>query len=219
MMTEADADLLERLRRTDTYTLADAARRHGVGGVIDSLRPLTAASAFAGRALTARLEYDPAKTIPLKEYGIGSLLDRVQPGDAVILDGGALPLTAMGDLAMAMLKRRGAVGAIVNARVRDLEEIETMGFPVFALAAGITTLAGNARIVGIGEPVEIGGIRVGTGDFIAGCRGGLLAVPWAQVGGIADHAERVTESDRQVLRGIQAGEELSELWRRYKNLD
>src|SRR5690625_1749228 len=132
-------------------------------------------------------------------------MDCVGLGQVLVLDGGGRPLTAMGDLAIAMLKRQGAVAAVVNARIRDSEAIENMGFPVFARATGIPTLAGHARITDIGESVQIEGVEFSTGDLIAGCRGGLFVAPASEADAIAEQARKIASSDEQVLRGILDG--------------
>ena len=121
----------------DAYTLADAARLCGVGGVIQSIAPQTPATKFVGRALTARVEFVPNANIPLARYGGAALLDHVSPDDVLILDGGGHRLSALGDLAFAMIQRRGGVAAIVNAAVRDIEDTDPC-FPVFAIAVAIS---------------------------------------------------------------------------------
>src|SRR5438270_110604 len=98
---------IDHFREIDAYTIADAARRHGVGGAIHALKPQTNAVRFVARALTARIEYRPNEDIALSRYGAAALLDRVSPGDVVVLDGGGHFLSALGDLAVAIIRRRG----------------------------------------------------------------------------------------------------------------
>jgi regulator of RNase E activity RraA len=213
-----DETLLQRLRAIDAYTLADAARRHGTGGVLDTLRPLTPATTMAGRALTVRVEHLPHGSVPLAGYGIGPLLDRIAPGDVLVMDAGGLRLTAMGALVAAHLALRRAAGAVVNGLVRDVEEIGQEGVPVFALGAGITTIAGRGRIAGIGEPLHLNGLAIATGDLVAGCAGGVVAIPWLAAPGVLAIAEEIAESDRRVLEGMRAGESVAALWARHKRL-
>lgn len=199
----------------DAYTLADAARRRGVGGVVDGLQPQNAASRFVGRALTARVEYRPNTPLPLGEYGAAALLDRVTPGDVVFLDGGGRFLSAFGDLAIMIIQRRGGVAAVVNAAVRDVEEIDP-GFPLFARGVAITSIAAHGFITGVGEPVHVEGIRIETGDLVAGCRGGIVAVPAAAVDVVRSQALAIIESDRRVREGLAQGEAMETLWQQHK---
>src|SRR5436309_11337503 len=115
MTTRQDVDAMEQFRRLDAYTIGDGARRYGAGGAIQSLTPQTAGVRFVGRALTARIQYEPNKEIPLADYGAAKFLDRVSPGDVVVLDGGGRFLSALGDLATLIIQRRGGVGVVLNA--------------------------------------------------------------------------------------------------------
>ena len=207
--------LFEALRTIDAYTLADAARRHGAGGVVHSLKPQTNAIRFVGRALTARIEYDPNREIPLGQYGAAALLDRVSPDDVVVLDGGGRYLSALGDLAAALIERRGGVAAVVNAGVRDAENIDP-GFPMFAIGVAISSIARHGFITGVGEPVTIEGVRISTGDILSGCRGGVVVVPWDKRQAVHESALELLESDRRIRKGLEAGVSMSDLWSQHK---
>lgn len=203
------------LEEIDAYTLADAARRNSVGGVIDAIKPQTEGSRFLGRALTARVEYKPNTLVPLGEYGAAALLDRVAPGDVVILDGGGRLMSAFGDLAIMIIQRRGGVAAVVNAAVRDVEDMDS-GFPTFARGVAITSIASHGSITGVGEPVHIDGIRIDTGDLVAGCRGGIVVVPIHAVDAVRTQALEILESDRRVREGLDRGEPMGTLWQQHK---
>jgi regulator of RNase E activity RraA len=204
-----------RFLSLDAYTIADAARRRETGGVIHSLTPQNGASRFVGRALTARVQLEPHKDVPLSRYGAGALLDRVSQGDVVVLDGGGHFLSALGDLAATIIQRRGGVAAVVNAAVRDIEDINPQ-FPMFAAGVAISSMAAHGFMTGIGEPVFIAGVRVDTGDLVAGCRGGIVTVPWSDRDAVLQEALALVESDRQVRAGLERGETMGELWQKHK---
>ena len=212
------AQTLAEFGRFDAYTLGDSARRAGTGGVLSQFKPQTADSVFVGRALTARICHEQHRSIPLKDYGGAELRERVGPGDVIVLDGGGLMLSAMGELAFANLVGRGAAGAVVNACVRDVEQMEKLqlGLPVFALGAAIPTVAGSARIIDVGGTIYISGVRIATGDLIAGCRGGIVVLPWQDREAVLAEARAITESDRLVREGLQRGESITQLWQRHK---
>lgn len=218
-MNDAKFAELSEFSGIDAYTLADGARRCGTGGVIHALKPQTTRSQFIGRALTARIRHEPNRDIPLKDYGAGPMLDRARSGDVLILDGGGLFLTMLGDLAVASLALSGAAGVVVNGCVRDVEEMESDGLPVFALGSAITTIAGHGYVTDIGEPLHMYGIRIATGDLVAGCRGGIIAADWEARKSVLEQARRIQESDQRVLAGIRGGTPVGELWQQHKNFD
>lgn len=208
----------EEQDKLDAYTLADAARRIGVGGVVMGIKPQTRATQFTGRALTARVRHVPNTAVPLGDYGIGQLLDQVKAGDVVVLDVGGVRLTAMGDIVGTYLARIGAAGAVVNGLIRDAEEIDATGLSVFALDVGISTVAGHGFIEGIGEPVWLEGIRVATGDLVAGCRGGVAVIAKEDVQAVRKVALEIRESDRKVMESLGRGEPASAVWKRHKSI-
>lgn len=216
----AEDDTLAALRQHDGYTLGDSARRARTGGILTGLLPQTGRSAFVGRALTARIHYEPHRDIPLKDYGGAQLREQARPGDVIVLDGGGLLMSAMGELAFAHLVRQGAQGVVLNGCVRDVEQLEQMdlALPVFALGTAIQTVAGHARILDVGATVYIQGIRIDAGDLVAGCRGGVVVVPWADRAAVLEQAQLVGESDRRVREGIARGESMSRLWTDHKNI-
>jgi len=211
--------VLQEFRRFDAYTLGDSARQAGTGGILPHLKPQTRNSILVGRALTARIHYEQHRTIPIKDYGAAQLREQVRPNDVIIMDGGGLMLSAMGELAFANLVDRKAAGAVVNACVRDVEQMESLGLglPVFALGAAIPSVAGSARIVDIGSPIYISGVRIASGDILAGCRGGIVVIPWEDREAVLAVARGIAESDRRVREGLKRGESMSELWVKHKS--
>ena len=209
---------LAQFRQFDAYTLGDAARRAGTGGVLHHLKPQTADTRFVGRALTARIWREPHKTIALKDWGGAQLREQTRPGDVVLLDGGGLMLSAMGELAFANLTRLGAAGVVVNGAVRDVDQLEDLqlGLPVFALGAAIASVAGNGRIIDVKGTLYIEGLRIRHGDLIAGCRGGIVIIPWEDRQAVLKEARAIADSDRLVRDGLARGESISTLWAAHK---
>jgi regulator of RNase E activity RraA len=201
----------------DAYSAADAARALGSnGGVIEGIHPQTTNTRFAGRALTARVEYRPNEQVPIEEYGGADLCARVQVGDVIVLDGGGVPLTVFGDLAVLATSLRQGRGIVLNARVRDIEDIDPLGLAVFATDVGISSVVGHARIVDVGGPLEINGIKVETGDLIVGCRGGVLVVPSAEAAAVLARTQEVLELDAVMRKALTSGRAFDEVWAEHK---
>jgi regulator of RNase E activity RraA len=214
-----DSELLSRYRKYDAYTVGDAIRRVRCGGEIETLLPQTQTTVFVGFALTARIQVEQNITISVKDFGGWQLHDRTKLGDVAVLDAGALPYTATGAIAVTNLKRRGAVASVVNARIRDAEEIATIELPVFSRGVGIRSIVGRGYVTGVGEPVRIDGVSICTGDMLLGCRGGIVVVPRHQAEEVLKVAGQLTASDRAILNGMRRGERIERLWAAHKNLD
>jgi len=64
---------------------------------------------------------------------------------------------------------------VTNGAVRDLPAVEAMGFQLFA--AYVSPSHSYAHIIEFGEPVEIDGLQIASGDLLHADRHGVVEVP------------------------------------------
>ena len=69
----------------------------------------------------------------------------------------------------------GAAGAVVAGSIIDIAGIERLSFPVYA--TGIVPAYDDMRMAAFGRPVNVGSLRVATGDLLVADRTGVLRVP------------------------------------------
>lgn len=136
----------------------------------------------------------PAVTVWTKPGDILFVLkapDLLQVGDVLVIDGGGRRDAALiGDIAGGVAKGRGAAGMIVDGAVRDLDGIDEIGFPTYAVAAHPAT--GSITGPGaIGVTVQCGGVVVRPGDVIRADRSGVVVVA-------REHLAEVVERTREV---------------------
>ena len=145
------------------------------------IRPVWRGARLAGPAFTVR-------TPPGEHISVRQSLERAQPGDVIVIDGGAdLRRALWGDKLSKLALERGIAGLVVDGAVRDVAEIERLGFPVFAIAAvptpPVRTVEGET---GVG--IECGGLRVAPGDLVFGDADGVVVVPSERAGEILQSA-------------------------------
>jgi 4-hydroxy-4-methyl-2-oxoglutarate aldolase len=144
------------------------------GALNQSLRPMTSHRRFAGRAVTVLCEPND-NLVPY------AALAYLRAGDvAVIATGGCSASTALlGGIITGHMRNIGVAGIVTDGLVRDIDEIEGLGVPLFA--AGAISSAPTKHGSGtIGLPVMIGGTLVMTGDAIVADRDGITAIPMEQ---------------------------------------
>jgi len=90
----------------------------------------------------------------------------------------------------------GGAGFVTDGGVRDMRGILDQAFPVFA-AAQVPQHA-DMRWSAFGEPVEVGGIVVHTGDLIHGDYGGCVVIPEANHPWIVDACSLVLDFEKRV---------------------
>jgi 4-hydroxy-4-methyl-2-oxoglutarate aldolase len=91
----------------------------------------------------------------------------------------------------------GCVAYATNGSVRDLDAVHGVGFQLFA--SGVSISHGFAHIVDFGEPVEVGGLAIASGDVLFGDRDGLLSLPPSILTQIPDVSSRMSLEERKVL--------------------
>jgi 4-hydroxy-4-methyl-2-oxoglutarate aldolase len=80
-----------------------------------------------------------------------------------------------GDGMMREFQVLGAVGTVVAGSVMDVVGIERLAFPVYA--TGVVPAYDDLRMRAFGRQVEVGPMRIATGDLLVADRAGVVRVP------------------------------------------
>lgn len=117
------------------------------------IRPAWRGARLAGRALTVR-------TPPGEHAAVREAVRSARAGAVVVIDGGgAVEYALWGGLLSRLGLERGLAGVVVDGAVRDLDEIEAMGFPAFAVTA-VPTAPRRGQAGEVGVPITCGGVNV-----------------------------------------------------------
>lgn len=200
---------LDRLRRYDACTLSNAIERleirprnegfiHGsVTCRFPQLPPVI------GYAVTARMRSSVMPITGRCYYGHSDLWRYVAglagPCIVAIQDADHSPgVGALFGEAYARISRAlGCVACVTNGAVRDLPGIEALGFQLFA--GGVSVSHAYAHVVEFGQPVEIGGLRISSGDLLHGDRHGVQQIPMEAARELPGIAEQVLRDDRELF--------------------
>jgi RraA family protein len=193
---KVDDAVVERFRKLPVANVSDSMSRMAAGG--PKLRPLHAGGILAGSALTV-------KTRPGDNLMVHAALNRAEPGDVLIVDGGGdLTNALMGELMLAYAESRGLAGVVVYGAVRDYGAIRVGHFPVFA--AGITHRGPYKDGPGeVNVRIAIEGMVIEPGDLILGDDDGLLCVPYDDVDAVYAAASAKQASEKKTLASTRDG--------------
>ena len=105
------------------------------------------------------------------------VLSLPEPRVAVIQDVAARPGVGslVGAVHMNILRALKCVGVVTDGAVRDLPAAENAGFHYFARSLAVSHA--YVHIVEIGAEVEIGGLKIRSGDLLHGDRHGVQSIP------------------------------------------
>lgn len=110
------------------------------------------------------------------------------------------------------------VGCITNGAVRDLPALEALRFQVFARRLSVSHA--YAHIAEFGEPVEIDGLKINSGDLLHGDRHGVVEVPLSIAADVPGEASKLLEKEKELVQFCQSRQfSLSELSERLEEMD
>jgi regulator of RNase E activity RraA len=124
---------------------------------------------LAGPAYTARC--DPGDSLMFH-----AAVHRAPPGSIIVGQGGDADYALAGGNVCAVAQSRGIAGFIIDGVVRDIGEIRTMCFPVFA--RGVIPIPARQCASGsLNVSVRCGGVTVSPGDAIVADEEGIVVLP------------------------------------------
>ena len=185
---------LKRLGSFPTATLHEALGK--IGNLPSAIKPIAPGMTVCGPAYTVQ-------TMPRDNKILHRAYACAQPGDVLVAHcSGYYEAGYWGDLMSLGAKTKGLAGLIIDACVRDADDIEAMGFPVFS--RGLCICGTSSLEAGtLNEPVVIGGVIIHPGDIIVGDRDGVVVVPQGRIEEAIEKAtarEAREESIREQLR-------------------
>jgi regulator of RNase E activity RraA len=108
---------------------------------------------------------------------IHKALQMIKPGDALVIAGdGEIDRALFGEILMTIAKKRGAVAAIVDGAVRDIDAFDRESFPCWARGVSLRGPFKDGPGT-INQPITIGGMEVHPGDIIVADIDGVMAIP------------------------------------------
>lgn len=197
---------LAALKGIPTGFLTDAMNGRGaLDPDIRSLSPGILPTSMCGVALTCLC--GPADLLAV----LGALTE-VQADDILVAaTGGWRQSAVVGDRVLGMLKNCGGAGFVTDGLVRDVEGINPLGLPVFC--TGLSPNSPYANGPGeIGNPVQLGGITIASGDIIVSDESGVVVVPLGRVDEVIQAVEHINvleqELDARVADGLKVPEDI-----------
>jgi regulator of RNase E activity RraA len=112
--------------------------------------------------------------------------------------------TLLGAVHINILRALGGVGAVTNGSVRDIPAAEALGFQLFA--GSVSVSHAYVHIVEFGTPVEIGGLKVQSGDLLHGDLHGVQSIPVEIAGQIPPVAAEITAREQALIKLCQSPE-------------
>jgi 4-hydroxy-4-methyl-2-oxoglutarate aldolase len=183
--------------RLGVATVHEAAGRTGIVDL-----PLTQVVPGSRVAGPARIALCAARDNTM----VHAVIAAANPGDVLVLTSvDPEPYAFIGELLATQAQARGVAGVLVDAAVRDLDELTAIGLPVwarFVRAQGAT----KGELGQLDVPVVVGGAEIRPGDLVVMDCDGAMALPAALVDEVLPLALEREQGEAEMRKRYAAGE-------------
>ncbi len=210
------SEKMEILRRLDACTLANAiemfhVRLRNEGFTDGSLHCLfPQLPPMVGHAATLKIRGSAPPTAA-GIYSEGTdwweyILSLPAPRVLVVQDVATKPGlgSLLGAVHVNILRALDCVGAVTNGAVRSLPTAEKLGFQMFA--GSVSVSHSYVHIIEVGGPVEVGGLKVRSGELIHGDLHGVQSIPSTIADKIPAAAAEILAREQELVALCQSKE-------------
>lgn len=177
----------------------EALARHGVSTVYEASGREGLIEAPLIQVVPGTRVAGPARTVRCGQADnlmVHAVIEQIVPGEVVVfVMPEPRPEALLGEILAIQAQERGAAALLLDAAIRDLDEIRRMGLPVWT--RWVSPKGPDKKVWGaINEPVTMGGARIEPGDGIVLDADGAVVVRRARLDAVLEaSAGRTAKED------------------------
>lgn len=210
----------EKLKTVSTATLCTALFKRGLRNqFIQDVHPLNpkgapmVGEAFTLRYIPAREDLNPISVFQDRTHPQRKAVEDCPPGAVFIIDSRKDPRAASaGSILVTRLMVRGVAGIVTDGGFRDSPEIAGFAIPAYHCRPSAPTNLTVHQAIDINVPIGCGDAPVFPGDVVVGDGEGVVVIPAAIAGEIANEAVEMTAFEDFVTEEVRKGRSILGLY-------
>jgi len=198
-------ETIEGFRTIPTATISDVLDSMGINGIVNGFRCLLPRVRMAGCAFTVKSVAGERGSYDATDFPIGAVIAKMEQGDVLVVDLGGKQVSHAGGLATTAMKARGVAGMVIDGGCRDIEHIESIGFPTYSRHYCATGARSRVKILTINLPVEIADVHVSQGDIIVADATAVAIVPLDLADRVLAECQKREQLEARFVSNLQQG--------------
>ncbi len=187
-----------------TSQISDALKNlTGEYGVIPGVIPIKDDLRISGRVITVRTQQD--------DWGTSlKAIETAKKNEIVFICCDGDEIGIWGELFSKYAQKKGIQSTVIYGAMRDVAAVRELNYPVFSRS--IVPHAGTPRAEGeINIPLDCGGVKVKTGDWIFGDDCGVVVVAEELRDRVIQESMQIKKNEDKILHQLEEGEYLSDI--------
>jgi len=191
------ANDITRLSELGVATVYEASGREGLIDI--PLFQIIPDSRIAGPARTVLCGQDD-------NLMVHAVIEQIQPGEVLVLSmPEPAPVALIGELLATQVKVKKAAGILVDASVRDVNELVGLGLPIWSHFIRVKG-AEKTRIGELNTTVTVGGTQIASGDIIVMDADGAVCVKQERADEVLKASEERLKKEAALREKLLAGQ-------------
>ncbi len=175
----------------------------GEYGVIPGVKPIKDDLKISGRVVTVKTQQD--------DWGTSlKAIETAKKGEIVFICCDGDEIGVWGELFSKYAQKKGIQATVIYGAMRDVAAVRKLNYPVFS--SSVVPHAGTPRAEGkINIPLDCGGVKVKTGDWIFGDDCGVVVVAEVLLDNVIKKSMQIKNNEDKILRELEEGVSLSDI--------